>query len=159
MAFKGTKIILVGAGGSGKDFLRKKFQKRGFKYCVPYTSRPKRTGEKEGVDYYFKDDSFFVNNVHKFYDIQEFNGWKYGLSIADLEKSTLLIMTPRGIKGIKPDDRRNFFIIYLNPDRELRRQRLSERNDADRVERRLAGDEDDFFGFDDYDMIIKNEDF
>jgi hypothetical protein len=75
MAFKGTKIILVGAGGSGKDFLRKKFQKRGFKYCVPYTSRPKRAGEKEGVDYYFKDDSFFVNNVHKFYDIPKISSY------------------------------------------------------------------------------------
>ena len=46
MAFKDSKIILVGRGGSGKDFMRKKLEERGFKYCVSYTSRPKRENEK-----------------------------------------------------------------------------------------------------------------
>ena len=51
------------------------------------------------------------------------------------------------------------FIIYLNPDWEIRRKRLSERNDADSAERRLIADDGDFFEFIDYDVMIKNEDF
>lgn len=159
MPFKESKIIIVGPGGSGKDFLRKKFEQRGFKYCVSYTSRPKRTGEKEGRDYYFVDESYFKNNVHKFYEIDEFNGWSYGRTILDFEKSSLLIMTPSGIKNIKPEHRRKCFIIYLNPDKEIRRERLCQRKDADSAERRLVADDEDFFEFYDYDIMIKNEDF
>lgn len=159
MAFKDSKIILVGRGGSGKDYMRKKLEQRGFKYCVSYTSRPKRENEKEGKDYYFRDETFFNNNVHKFYEIDDFNGWKYGRTIEDFEKSSLLIMTPRGVANIKPEHRKKCFIIFIDPDREILRQRLIERNDADSVERRLEADDKDFMNFKDYDIRIKNEDF
>ncbi len=159
MAFKDSKIILVGRGGSGKDFMRKKLEQRGFKYCVSYTSRPKRETEKEGRDYYFRDDTFFNNNVHKFYEIDDFNGWKYGRTIEDFEKSSLLIMTPRGVASIKPEHRKKCFIIFIDPDREILRKRLAERNDADSAERRLEADDRDFMDLKDYDIRIKNEDF
>jgi len=159
MAIKNSKIILVGRGGSGKDYMRKKFESKGFKYCVSYTSRPKRLGEKQGVDYYFVDDDFFQNNVHKFYEIHDFNGWKYGRTIDDFEKSSLLIMTPSGIKNIKPEHRKRCLIIYIDPDREILKYRLESRNDVDSAERRLLADDEDFSGFMDYDVRIKNEDF
>lgn len=159
MAFKESKIILVGRGGSGKDFMRKKFEARGFKFCVSYTSRPKREGEKEGVDYKFVDDNFFHNNVHKFYEIDDFNGWKYGRTIEDFEKASLLIMTPNGIKNIKPEHRKKCFIIFIDPEREIIKKRLIERKNADSAERRLIADDEDFLNFTDYDIRIKNEDF
>jgi guanylate kinase len=52
------KIIIVGPGGSGKDFLRKKMVDKGFEYGVSFTSRPPREGEKEGIDYYYRDEDF-----------------------------------------------------------------------------------------------------
>lgn len=159
MAFKDSKIILVGRGGSGKDFMRKKLEQRGFKYCVSYTSRPKRENEKEGRDYYFRDETFFNNNIHKFYEIDNFNGWKYGRIIEDFERSSLLIMTPRGVANIKPEHRKKCFIIFIDPEREILRKRLIERNDADSAERRLEADDKDFMDFKDYDIRIKNEDF
>ncbi len=159
MAFKDSKIILVGRGGSGKDFMRKKLEQRGFKYCVSYTSRPKRENEKEGRDYYFRDETFFNNNIHKFYEIDDFNGWKYGRTIEDFERSSLLIMTPRGVANIKPEHRKKCFIIFIDPEREILRKRLIERNDADSAERRLEADDKDFMDFKDYDIRIKNEDF
>jgi GTPase SAR1 family protein len=57
-----SKIIIVGPGGSGKDFLRKKFTDKGFTYGVSFTSRPPREGEEEGIDYFFRDAEFFENN-------------------------------------------------------------------------------------------------
>ena len=49
------KIIIVGPGGSGKDFLRKKMVEKGFSYGISFTSRPPRKGEEEGKDYFFRD--------------------------------------------------------------------------------------------------------
>ena len=159
MAFKESKIILVGKGGSGKDFLRKKFESRGFKYCVSYTSRPKRINEKDGVDYKFVSEDFLNNNVHKFYEIADFNGWKYGRTIEDFEKSSLLIMTPSGIKNIKPEHRKKCLIIFLDVNEDVLRERLMERKDADDAERRLIADDLDFINFTDYDIRITNPDF
>lgn len=159
MAFKESKIIIVGKGGSGKDFLRKKFEARGFKYCVSYTSRPKRNNEKDGLDYKFVTEDFFNNNVHRFYEIADFNGWKYGRTIEDFEKSSLLIMTPGGIRNIKPEHRKKCLIIFLDVEREILKQRLLERKDADDVERRLLADDLDFLEFSDFDIKITNPDF
>jgi len=47
------RIILVGKAASGKDHLRKRFESRGFKYAVSYTTRPPREGEIDGKDYIF----------------------------------------------------------------------------------------------------------
>jgi guanylate kinase len=154
-----NKIILVGKGGSGKDFLRKKFEARGFKYCVSYTCRPQREGEVDGIDYHFVDSDFFENNADKFYELQNFNGWFYGRTVEDFKDSSLIIMTPSGIKSIKPDHREKCFIIYLNPNLDVIRERLKSRNDADSAERRLIADEKDFSDFFDYDVMIRNEDF
>jgi len=68
-------------------------------------------------------------------------------------------MTPRGVASIKPEHRKKCFIIFIDPDREILRKRLAERNDADSAERRLEADDRDFMDFKDYDIRIKNEDF
>ena len=68
-------------------------------------------------------------------------------------------MTPSGISNIKKEDRESSFIIYLNPAEEIRRKRLSERRDADSLERRLEADRKDFENFEDFDMVITNENF
>jgi guanylate kinase len=69
------KIIIVGPGGSGKDYLRKKFTSKGFSYGVSFTSRPPRENETEAVDYYFRDPDFFELNEGMFLEKQTFNGW------------------------------------------------------------------------------------
>jgi guanylate kinase len=159
MSYKESKIVIVGRGGSGKDFLRKKFEDRGFKYCVSHTSRPKREGEKDGRDYKFTNPEYFSNNVYKFYEIDEFNGWKYGTLIEDFEKSNLFIMTPRGVNNIRTADRKKCFVIFIDPDKEVIRKRLLERRDADSVDRRIEADNKDFSDFSNYDIRITNSDF
>jgi guanylate kinase len=154
-----NKIVIVGRGGSGKDFLRKKFELRGFKYCVSCTSRPIREGEEDGKDYKFTDVNFFDDNVIKFYEIDEFNGWKYGTLIEDFEDANLFIMTPRGVNNIRIKDRKKCFVVFIDPDKETIRKRLLERRDADSADRRIEADDKDFFGFSNYDMRVTNNDF
>lgn len=153
------KIIIVGPGGSGKDFLRKKMVGKGFEYGVSFTSRPPREGESEGIDYYYRDEDFFENNSDIFLELQEFNGWKYGISKGEFSVKNLFILSPAGLKSLPKNFRDDSFVIYLNPSEETRVKRLMERNDADNVERRLIADRKDFLNFSDYDIMITNEDF
>jgi guanylate kinase len=153
------KIIIVGPGGSGKDFLRKKMVNRGFEYGVSFTSRPIREGELEGVDYYYRDLDFFENNSDIFLELQEFNGWKYGISRGEFSVKNLFILSPSGLRSLPYNLRKESFIIYLNPPEDIRISRLKYRKDADSVERRLIADRKDFLNFSDYDIMITNEDF
>jgi len=50
---KHKRTVLVGKAASGKDHFRKVLENKGFKYAVSYTTRPPRTGEVEGKDYFF----------------------------------------------------------------------------------------------------------
>jgi len=151
-----SKIIIVGPGGSGKDFLRKKFTSRGFSYGVSFTSRPPREGEVEGIDYFFRDEDFFETNKDIFLEIQKFNGWFYGISKGEFEAKDIFILSPSGLKCLSEIDRKRSMVIYLNPDIEIRRERINDRNDSDSTERRMIADSKDFFEFSDYDMLIQN---
>jgi guanylate kinase len=151
-----AKIIIVGPGGSGKDFLRKKFTDKGFTYGVSFTSRPPRQGEVEGVDYFFRDEDFFKANHDIFLELQVFNGWYYGISKGEFEVKDLFILSPSGLKCLSQEDRNRSMVIFLNPDLALRKERINQRNDADSTERRIIADNEDFFEFSDYDMVIKN---
>jgi guanylate kinase len=153
------KIIIVGPGGSGKDFLRKKMVNKGFEYGVSFTSRPPREGEEEGIDYYYRNEDFFKSNEEIFLELQEFNGWRYGISKGEFSIKNLFILSPAGLKSLPKSFRDEAFVIYLNPPADIRKKRLAERNDADDVERRFLADERDFFKFSDYDTMITNEDF
>ena len=151
-----SKIVIVGAGGSGKDFLRKKFTSKGFTYGISFTSRPPRVDEKDGVDYFFRDKGFFELNKEIFLEIQEFNGWYYGISREEFEEKNLFILSPAGLRSFPKEYRDRSMVIYLDPPLILRAERLIERSDADSMERRILADKEDFFEFSDYDMIIKN---
>ena len=153
------KIIIVGPGGSEKDFLKKKIVDKGFEYGVSFTSRPPREGEEEGIDYYYRDEDFFKANNDIFLELQEFNGWRYGISKGEFSIKNLFILSPAGLRSLPKSFRDESFVIYLNPSAEIRRKRLEERNDADNVGRRFLADERDFSGFFDYDIMITNEDF
>jgi guanylate kinase len=153
------RIIIVGPGGSGKDVLRKRLEKKGFKHSVSCTSRPMRDGEVDGIDYHFKDESYFLNNRDQFIEMEIFNGWYYGTRNGDFLKSDVLVITPGGVKSLPKDVIESSFIIYINPDEEIRRERLEMRKDADSSERRIQADKKDFLEFDIFDLQIKNEDF
>ena len=156
------RIVLVGKAASGKDYLRKKYESRGFKYAVSYTTRPPREGEIDGKDYFFisEEDADKLEKSGFFYESVRFNGWLYGTSVEQFYMDDLFIMTPAGISHIKPEDRLNSFIIYTDIDMSIRKTRLVNRNmPGDTMKRRIMADELDFADFTDYDLRITNEDF
>lgn len=58
----GKIICLMGKSSTGKDTIFKRLLRRDdlrLKLIVPYTTRPMREGEKEGVEYHFMDEEGF----------------------------------------------------------------------------------------------------
>ena len=156
---KNKRIVVCGPGGGGKSYLANLLSKRGFSRCITCTSRPPRSSESNGVDYHFITKEYFEKNKNLFYEIDEFNGWVYGILIEDFLRCDSIIMTPRGVKSLRPEDRESSFVIYVNPPREVIHRRLSERNDADSVERRMLTDAEAFDGFSDFDIEITSPEF
>lgn len=157
-----NRIILCGAACSGKDYLRQKFQKRGFSYSLSYTTRPPRDGEVDGRDYFFISNEIAQRMIEKdlFYEWVEFNGWIYGTTRSQFNVNDIFIMTPSGIAKIRPEDRQYSFVIYLDIDESIRRERLLTRNmPGDTAERRLLADREDFKNFKDYDLRLTSPEF
>lgn len=60
----GKIICLMGKSSTGKDTIFKRLLKQealSLKLIVPYTTRPIRAGEAEGVEYHFTDEAGFQN--------------------------------------------------------------------------------------------------
>ena len=59
----GKIIYLMGKSSSGKDTIFKRLLEDdtlGLKTVVPYTTRPIRSGEQDGVEYYFTDEEGYL---------------------------------------------------------------------------------------------------
>lgn len=145
------RIILAGAAGSGKDYLRDKLEERGFPVDISVTTRPMRDGEIPGETYHYIGVDHFkqLENRGKLYESVEFNGAHYGTLRQTWENSLIFIMTPSGIEHITESDREDCVIVYLNIEEKVRRERMSKRSDNgfDKIERRVKADNEDFKDF------------
>lgn len=156
------RIILVGPGASGKDFMRKRLEERGMTYAVSYTTRPPRPGEENGKDYFFLSQAQCqaMQDEDEFYEVIDFNGWSYGTTLKQFYRDDVFIMTPSGLSHLSKEDRAKSFVIFFDIDEEIRRQRLGERvMPGHTVEARLQADRELFAGFSDYDLKITNPNF
>lgn len=163
---KTEKLIIVGKSGSGKDFLQRELIKKGLTYEPKITTRPKRICEKDGVEYWFKTNEEYqeLENNGKIFTYQTFHikdqTWNYAITHDTFESSQLFIMTPHEVAQIDPVTRKRCFVVFLDIDREIRKQRVLKRKDMnDSVERRFAADDIDFQGFTDYDMQVTDHEF
>lgn len=156
-----NKYIIVGKAASGKDYLLNRMTERGYVRMKQYTTRPVRENET-GTEYHFITDRKFQSMIGKgkfvsghFYAI----GW-YGISLDELLKSDVSILSPANMKDIFskfPELRKMFTVIYLDTPLEIRRERLSKRYDGrvdDDNERRIKSDESDFRDFKDFDIKL-----
>lgn len=155
------RIVIVGKGGSGKDFLKKKFIERGYLPGVSCTTREPREDEVKGVDYHFLSDFEFKEKGlnGEFLETDCFNNWWYGTSLAEFAggRADVFIMTPRGVAKIPGHLRKSTLIIYLDIEDDVLRNRLSTRKGMnDTVERRMESDREQFRLFGDFDIRITN---
>ena len=90
---KGLLIVLSGPSGVGKGTVRKAVfdhPETNFKYSISMTTRQKREGERDGIDYFFKSHEEFEALIEqdKFIEYAEYVGNYYGTPV-DYVKDTI----------------------------------------------------------------------
>jgi len=156
------KLIVVGKAAAGKDFLKTKLAKKGFRAGVSHTTRPPRPNEVNGKDYHFISREEFIEMINDqlFVEYMEFNGWYYGQTIEDFDNSDIMIMSKDGLDMLPYKYRKQCVVIYLDVPGQNRLERLEKREDVnDTIQRRMKTDDEQFEGFTDFDIRIKNADF
>ena len=163
---KNEKIVIVGGSGSGKDFLLKGLIAKGERYSPKITTRPLRRGEVNGTEYEFVTENIFniLYNNDQIKTYQKFNvnnqTWYYAISKENFDNNNLFIMTPYELSLLNANERKGCFVVYLAINENIRKRRISKRNDGnDSVDRRIEADRIDFMDFKDYDMKISDPDF
>jgi guanylate kinase len=158
---KNKRIILVGPTCSGKTYARDKFREKGFKVDVSWTTRPMREGEVHDFDYYFTSKEYFETLIEceGFYEWVKYGDYYYGTGMEEWEKlSQVFIMETDGVSKIKPEDRPDCLIIYVNTPFDTRLKRMRERGWTDeKISERVRVDQQKFRNFNDYDLEISSE--
>lgn len=173
MKKSGLLIIIAGPSGSGKSTVRQMILKnKSLKlvFSISLTTRKKRVGEKNGVDYYFVTLKEFKDAIKK-HDLLEYNEYVnnyYGTSKKQVNKiikegkNVLLEIDINGAKNIyKSFDKKDilsFFIIApsLKELEKRIRARSSENEEAIKKRLKRAKAELKFKG--EFDYVIKNDD-
>ena len=146
-------VALIGKAATGKDTMLKAFCEKynSVNKCVSTTTRPKREGEQEGVDYFYVDRNEFTKKVIDF-DMLEatiFNDWFYCLEKKALreDKINISILNPNGVRAILENEEIDLLVFnIISPDRDriLRYLQREERCDIREMFRRYEEDEKDF---------------
>ena len=159
----GKIYCVIGKSSSGKDTVYKKLkeQYKEFRLIVPYTTRPIREGEKDGVEYYFVDPEQFraMKEDGKVIESRSYNTkcgiWTYftaddgqiDLSAADY----LLIGTLVSYQALREYFGEEAIVpVYLEVEdglrlaRALERERRQEKPKYAEMCRRFLADEEDF---------------
>jgi guanylate kinase len=160
------KICIIGASASGKNVLLDYCIKAGLPYSPKITTRPKRNGETDGIDYIYTDNQDFeemlMHGMIKTYQKFFIDGdiWYYGISKENFDTNQVFIMTPHEIKSLSKDDKDKCYIVYLDINEDIRKSRIEKRYDSnDSVMRRILADRVDFDNFIEYDLKISDADF
>lgn len=161
-----TIFCIFGPSGSGKDSITKDVLKAlpELAFIIPLTTRPKRTGEEYGKDYFFitkeKMEAMIEKNQlmeHRKYDVivdGEKDVWYYGTEIPSGQNS-LIIGTPEVINSLQKfceEKHYRLFSIYLLVEEEelllrmIQREAKNETPNWEELVRRFYADQKDFNG-------------
>ena len=165
-------VILSGVSGAGKDTIKKELMKRMEKIdTLPsFTSRQRRTGEEEGIQYHFISKDEFEDKIKKgdFYEFDLHHGNYYGTSrellnnkikegkiiVKDIEVNG----TENLLKLLKNDTK--IVTIFIRVEKEELKRRLIERGDnIHDIEIRLSRLDYEESKINLYDYVIKNDEF
>lgn len=132
-------IILLGNSGSGKTTQIKKIEKDfNIDRIVTATTRAKRPGEKDKVDYYFVTSEEFedLKTSGELLEYAEYAGNFYGTIKRELEKYTgdkngIVAVEIQGIKNIKAAFKEKCMTIYLKISKKVCEERLKMRGDSE----------------------------
>jgi guanylate kinase len=149
MQKSGILFVISAPSGAGKTSIFRELLSRSPGLCesISYTTREKRIGEREGVDYHFVSCEQFDWMVEEgaFAEWAEVHGNRYGTARSTLLRASeegsdvLLDIDVQGAAQLRASGLKGVFIFILPPGMAELRQRLSGRNtdSAEVIERRM----------------------
>jgi len=169
---KGAMFIIEAPSGTGKSTVIKELlkQDRNLKFSVSVTTRPKREGEKEGVDYYYISDAQYDKLLEQdaFYEyVDSQYGSRYGTLRSEVDgflnvgQDVIFDMDWIGARQMRlkaPDD---VVSIYLLPPsvREVRRRLENRGTDSNEIiEKRMSLIVEKIRHWNEFDYVIVNAD-
>ena len=168
---KGLLIVISGPSGVGKGTVLKEVVKDpelNIGYSISMTTREKRPGEENGVNYYFVTRDEFHKAVEdgELLEWTEFVGNCYGTPIKEVErlrnegKNVLLEIEQDGCSQVrkKVPDTLSIFIIPPSMEELERRIRSRQTEPEEIVQQRLAKAAKEMNNLKDYKYVVCNED-
>ena len=125
-------LVLVGPSASGKSAIVKELMANyGMEKFITCTTREKRVGEIDGVDYYFftLDEFSFRFANDEFIETVFYNGNYYGTLKKEASDNKVVILEPQGLNNfLKVLD--NVFAVYLQTEEAVLKERMISRGDS-----------------------------
>lgn len=156
-------LALFGKSASGKDSIQKWIVSnypRLTNKIVSCTTRPPRSGEQDGVDYFFLSDEEFAKKVldGSMLEATSFREWFYGTALDQLDpdKINVGVFNLTGVECILDDPRLDVVPVWIYASDKTRLRRSLDREDnpdCKEICRRFLADEKDFEEADDFDYF------
>ncbi len=166
---EGILFILSGPAGSGKTTLIKRLIEKfsDIRFSISCTTRKKRPGELDGVDYRFLSEVEFKEMIRKgsFAEWATVHGNLYGTPMKELENSRstgadlLLDLDVQGARNIRDKYRSGVYIFVAPSSFDVLRERLIKRRSDEQCEimKRLEDAKKEMEEVQIYDYIIIND--
>ena len=165
----GKLIVISGPSGTGKGSLCEKLIERtGAELSISATTRKKREGEEEGVDYFFKTEEEFVELIENdgFIEHVESFGRRYGTLVSFVSeknksgKDIILEIDVQGGEKVRDKYPDAVLIMVLPPSYNDLEKRLRHRGTEtdEEISRRIGRAVFEIAKLKDYDYYIVNDD-
>ncbi len=167
---KGLLIVLSGPSGVGKGTVRKAvFEDKdvNFVYSISATSRQKRKGEVDGVDYFFKTREEFEEMIKndELLEYTEYVGNYYGTPASYVKKTleegkdVFLEIEVEGAKQVREKFPDGLFIFLIPPSLSELEKRIKTRGTEteDLIKSRLAVAREELKMMSLYDYVVEND--
>lgn len=167
---KGSIFVVSAPSGSGKTTICRKLLERveDLELSVSYTTRPRKRGETDGVDYYFIPTENFDKMVNSkvFLEHALVYGNRYGTSretvqsILSRGKDALLEIDVQGGRMVKEAVPGAVLVAIFPPDREALERRLAGRgrDSREEMDERMKAGEREGLELRSYDHHVVNDD-
>ena len=164
-------IVISAPSGAGKTSLVHAMVARFDQVIasVSHTTRPKRSGEVHGKDYFFVDHATFqrMQAEDKFLEHAEVFGNHYGTSIEQIQQrqaegyDVILEIDWQGARNIRARMENVLSVFILPPSLDTLRERLIGRGQDDEtvIAERMAAAAAEMSHFDEYEFLLVNDDF
>jgi guanylate kinase len=163
-------LVLSAPSGGGKSTIAKQLlnARDDLGYSVSATTRARRAGEREGIDYHFVTRTEFLRRVEagEFLEWASYAGELYGTLRSEIERIfgegriAVLDVEIEGSRQIRSSFPNSLHLFVLPPSAEVLVGRLTARNTEPRavVRERIARAADELAAVTEYDYAILNED-